>query len=113
MAGTYDDARLLVELAKLGAMNGLAEAASRLYAVDFDPDAVEANELPVSTVLGFFEIVATLVKHDLLNRELVHDVFWVPGVWERAGPAAERFREKMKTPKLYENVEWLATAGRN
>jgi hypothetical protein len=41
MAGTHDDAVLVVELAKWGAMSGLADAAGRIFADDFDPDAAQ------------------------------------------------------------------------
>ncbi len=37
MAGTHEDAALVVELAKLGAMNGLGEAVGKIFADDFDP----------------------------------------------------------------------------
>jgi hypothetical protein len=108
MAGTHNDAVLVVELAKLAAMSGVPEAARAIFAADFDPDAVEASNPHVQTVLGFNETVATLVKNDLLNRDLVTDWLWVSGAWERVGPAAKRAREKVGAPNLYENFEALA-----
>jgi hypothetical protein len=112
MAGSHDDAVLMVELAKWGTMSGLAEAAGAIFADDFDPDAVEANDRSVRTVLAFNETVATLVKNDLLNRDLVNDWLWVAGAWERVGPAAKRAREKAGAPNLYENFEALAVGNR-
>src|SRR5438067_1133365 len=41
MAGTRDDAMLIVELSKLGAMMRLDEAARTVFADDFDPDGVD------------------------------------------------------------------------
>jgi hypothetical protein len=109
VAGTHDDAVLLVEIAQLGAMSGVPDAAGVIWADDFDPDSAEANDPAVRTVLGFFETVATLVKNDLLNRELVVDWVWAAGVWERVGPAVNRARERAGAPQLYENFEALAT----
>jgi hypothetical protein len=108
MAGNHNDAVLMVELAKWGTMSGLAEAARAIFADDFDPDGVEANDPSVRTVLAFNETVATLVKNDLLSRDLVYDWLWVAGVWERVGPAAKRARESAGAPQLYENFEALA-----
>jgi hypothetical protein len=108
MAGTHDDALLVVELAKLAAMSGVSEAARVIFADDFDPEAVEANDPHVRTVLGFNETVATLVKNDLLDRDLVYDWLWVAGAWDRVGPAAKRAREKAGVSNLYENFEALA-----
>jgi len=44
MAGTHNDAVLVIELAKLAAMSGVPEAARAIFADDFDPNAVEAND---------------------------------------------------------------------
>ena len=109
MAGTHDDATLVVELAKWGAMIDLGEALGSIFADDFDPDAAEVNDPPVRTVLNFFETVATLVKNDVLNRELVYDWLWVAGPWDRVGPAARRFRDSAGVAALYENFEMLAS----
>lgn len=108
MSGTHSDAILVVELSKWGAMMGLPEAARTIFADDFDPDAVEVGDPSVRTVLGFFETVATLVKNDLLDRELVHDWVWVAGVWARVGPAAKRARASTGVDILYANLEALA-----
>lgn len=108
MAGTHEDAVLVVELAKLGAMNGLAEAAGKIFADDFDPDAAELSDPSVRIVLGWNETVATLVKNELLNRDLVYDRLWVAGTWDRVGPAALRAREAAGVAGLYENFEALA-----
>ena len=110
MAGTHDDAMLLVELSKFGAMSGVPEAAQRIFADDFDPETAKATESPAMTVLGFFETVATLVKNGLLDGELVRDWVYVTGVWLRVGPAALRMRELTGASVLYENFEALATA---
>ena len=38
MAGTHEDAVLVIELAKLAAMSGVPEAARAMFADDFDPE---------------------------------------------------------------------------
>lgn len=44
-----------------------------------DPDAAELSDPSVRIVLGWNETVATLVKNDLLSRDLVYDWLWVAG----------------------------------
>jgi hypothetical protein len=108
MAGTHEDAMLMVELAKWGAMIELNKATSVLFSDEFEPDTADARDEAVQTVLGFTETLATLVKNDLLNRDLVYDWLWIRGMWDRVGPAALRAREKAGVPQLYENFEALA-----
>ena len=112
MAGTHEDAALVVELAKLGAMNGLGEAVGKIFADGFDPDAAELSDPSVRIVLGWNETVATLVKNDLLSRDLVYDWLWVAGTWDRVGSAALRAREAAGVAVLYENFEALAAGQR-
>ena len=109
MAGTHEDATLMVELAKWGSMIGLNDATRTLFADDFDREAAEPLDVEVQTVLNYMETVATLVKNDLLDDMLVHDWIWVAGLWERTGPAARKAREKAGEPRLYENFEALAS----
>jgi hypothetical protein len=98
----------MVELAKWGSMMGTDEAARALFADDFDPESAEAGDRHVHVLLLFNETVGTLVKNDLLDRDLVYDWLWVAGSWARVGPAAVRAREKAGVPELYENFEALA-----
>ena len=93
MAGTREDATLIVELAKWGAMIGLPEASRTIYADDFDPEAADALDAEVQTVLVWHETIGTLVKNDLLDRELVYDWLWVAGcVGPRSAPRARAAR---------------------
>src|SRR6266571_2803754 len=108
MSATHEDAMLIVELAKLGAMTGVSDASRIVFAEDFDPDSVETSDPSVQKVLNFSETIATLVKNDLLDRDLVHDWLWITGIWERLGPAARRARDRTGSAALYENVEALA-----
>jgi hypothetical protein len=112
VAGTAEDAQLVVELAKWGAMIGLPDASRKVYADDFDRDGADALDEEVQTMLFFNETVGTLVENGLLNRNLVYDWLWVTGSWDRVGPAAIRAREKAGVPALYENFEALAVGQR-
>lgn len=112
MAGTHNDAVLMLELAKWGSMIGLGDASRTIHADDFDPDTVEAIDPPIQAMLLFHETVGTLVKNGLLSRELVYDWLWVAGSWDRVGPAAKRAREKAGVPALFENFEALAAGQR-
>ncbi|HUH81199.1 MAG TPA: hypothetical protein VLZ06_07720 [Solirubrobacteraceae bacterium] len=106
---TAEDARLLVQLARWGTALGIEEVLPSLLDESFDPDIADAMaDRPVRTMLMFGESVGTLVKHGLLNDELVHDWLWVEGIWSRVGPAAVRLRERLDEPRLYENFEALA-----
>jgi hypothetical protein len=107
--GSHEDAMLIVELSKWGAMIGLPEASMAIFGEDFDPDNLGENGVHVRTMLTFGETVATLVKNDLLDRELVYDWFWFAGVWDRVGAAAKRSREMAGAPNLYESFEALAS----
>ena len=108
MAGTREDATLILELAKWGAMIGLQDASRKVYADDFDPDVAHPLDAEVQTVLVWHETIGTLVKNMLLDRALVYDWLWVSGSWDRVGPAALAAREKAGVPELFENFEELA-----
>ncbi len=110
MAGTAEDARLLVQLAQWGAMMGLTDALAIVFDDDFDPETATTNDEGVRVVLYFSETVGTLVKNDLLNRELLLDWLSISSAWQRVGPAALRARERFGVPQLYENFEALAKA---
>ena len=108
MAGSREDATLIVELAKWGSMIGLPEASRTIFADDFDRDSAEALDPQVQTILVFHETVGTLVKNDLLDRELVLDWLWVAGAWDRVSAAALEARAHAGVPELWENFEALA-----
>jgi hypothetical protein len=108
MTVTYDDAMLMVELAKWGSMSGVDEAAREILSDDFDPEGADARDPSVHKVLMFGETIGTLVKNGVLNRQLVYDWLWVEGSWAKVGPAALRAREKAGVAQLYENFEALA-----
>jgi hypothetical protein len=108
MPGTREDATLIVELAKWGAMIGLTEASRKIYADDFDAEGANALDPEVQAVLTWHETIGTLVKNHLLDRDLVYDWLWVAGSWDRVGPAALKARELAGVPELFANFEELA-----
>jgi hypothetical protein len=110
MAGTKDDAKMIIELAKWGAMIEFGPSMGALFDDGFDPDTAAMGDEPVRTVLAFGETVGTLVSNGLLDRELVRDWLWFDGIWSRVGPAALRAREELGEPRLYENLEALAAS---
>jgi hypothetical protein len=110
MAGTKDDAKMIIELAKWGAMIEFGPSMGALFDDGFDPDTAAMSDEPVRTVLAFGETVGTLVSNGLLDRELVRDWLWFDGIWSRVRPAALRAREELGEPRLYENLEALAAS---
>jgi hypothetical protein len=112
MAGSREDATLIVELAKWGAMIGLTEAGRVIFADDFDPESADALDPHIQTVLTFHETIGTLVENDLLDRDLALDWLWVSGTWDRVSKAALEARAKAGEPELWANFEALAAAQR-
>jgi hypothetical protein len=107
---TREDAQLMLQLAQWGTAMGIEDALAQLFADDFNAEAADSlNDSAVRTALLFGESIGTLTKHDLLSVELVDDWLWIAGLWSRVGPAARKAREKFGEPRLYENLEALAT----
>jgi hypothetical protein len=103
---TQEDAMLLVQLMRWGNEMGLEEAFQTIFGPDFDPEAA-SNNPAIGKVLTYGEAIGTFVKHDLLDGELVRDLIWVEGIWERVRTHALAVREEEHEPRLYENFEAL------
>src|SRR3974390_927772 len=101
---TREDAELLVQLMRWGSEMGLEEAFEVLFAPGFDPEAA-SNNPAIGKVLSYGEAIGTFVKHGLLDADLVTDLIWVTGIWERVRPHALAVREEEHEPRLYENFE--------
>ena len=108
---TQEDGKMLIQLAQLGQSYGVMDAMPVIFADDFDVETADVSDAPVRSVLAYGELIGTLVKHDLISAELVHDYLWLAGIWARVGPAAKRAREKLGEPRLYENFEALVALG--
>ena len=108
MAATHEDAQLIVQLVRWANEMALDEAADEVFSEGYNPETASADMGSVRKLLGFGETIGTLVKHDLLDRDLVEDLWWVDGLWSWVGPAAKAQRKQMGEPRLYENFEALA-----
>jgi hypothetical protein len=108
MPATYEDAKLVIQLARWGTEMGLDDAVRAIFASDFDPQSASADDPDVRKMLAFGEMVGTLTKQRVLDRDLVLDMWWIQGMWSRVGPAAHRRRDEMGESRLFENFEALA-----
>jgi hypothetical protein len=110
MVATYDDAALVVQLVRWGTELGLSDAVHTVLSDDFDPSGASTNDVAVRKILEFGEVVGTLVKQNVLSRDLVLDLWWVGGVWDRVKIAAEHDRARLGEPRLRQNFQALAEA---
>jgi hypothetical protein len=99
----------MLQLAQWGTSLGVTDAMPQVLSEDFDPYEADASDPVVQKILVFGETIGTLVKRDLLSKELVDDWLWIDGLWARVGPAAVKQREKMEEERLYENFEALTS----
>jgi hypothetical protein len=106
---TREDAQLMLQIAQWGTSLGATDAMSQILSEDFDPYEADANEPPVAKILMFCETIGTLIKRDLISKELVEDWLWIDGLWARVGPAAVKQREKLEESRLYENFEAMTS----
>jgi hypothetical protein len=107
-APTREDAALLVQIMQLMTAVDSDNEMDQIWEDDFDPQTADPRSKAVRYACFQFETIGTFVKHDLLSRELVEDLVWIQGVWDRVGPAALKMRDKAGEPRLYENFEALA-----
>jgi hypothetical protein len=118
MAGaTKKDALLVVELARLGSQMVHPKARGWIWSDEFvsDADAFWSQYPPgsvefdyVSGLAAWYETVATIWKHGLIDEGLLFDWLWVAGTWDRLGGILTSMRDQ--TPRLWENFEALANA---
>jgi hypothetical protein len=106
---TREDAQLMLQIAQWGTALGVNDAMGQIMSEDFDPYDVEATEGGVQKILTFCETIGTLVKRDLLSKELVEDWLWIDGLWGRVGPAAVKYRDKLEEERLYANFEAMTS----
>ena len=108
MVATYEDANLIVQLMRWGTELKLEEALGVIFAESFDREDGSVDIPEVRRVLLFGETIGALVKHNVLDRELLRDLLWVDGIWRQVGAHALFARERVGEPALYENLEALA-----
>jgi hypothetical protein len=116
---TWEDADLLLRIDELAAREETRRALDwfRKHHLGIEGDGQhpisrEADEIEhVYRFVELFETVGTLVKHDLLSEELVHDRWMTRSAWEFLRPTIERER-RLAGPGFAENFEWLAERNR-
>ncbi len=105
---TREDATLMMQILQWSTQAGAMDAMLNLMDAGFDADSAKATDHDVFVNLMLGETVGTFVKQNLLDSNLVNDL-WAPGLlWARVGPAALRQREEYGVPELWENFELLA-----
>jgi hypothetical protein len=109
MVATYDDAGLLVQLMRWDTELGVADAMAAVFDESFDPETAAPDDANIRKILFFGEAIGALVKHNVLDRDLVRDVYWFDGVWSRVKSHALAAREHEGEPSLYENFELLVS----
>jgi hypothetical protein len=116
---TKEDAQLLVQLARLGAEMGVGPASGFIWSDEFVADYEEYKQkYPpgsegagyVGTLAAWYETIATLVKNDLIDADLIHDWLGSDMIWNRIGGVLKGQREESGEPRLWENFESLASA---
>ena len=62
-----------------------------------------------TAVLAYFEGVGQLVKRKMIDRSLVYDLLSIIAIWiwEKMEPTVKGQRERMKTPRIWEDYEYL------
>jgi hypothetical protein len=116
---TQEDARLVVELAKVAFQPEMLKAFDWVFTEPVPQDYGEFTAAsPPGTekhghflaLAGFHETVGTLWKHGLINEDLLFDWLGVSLVWDRIKELAVGQREQLKTPAIWENFEAMAEA---
>jgi hypothetical protein len=109
MVATYEDAGLLVQLMRWDTELGVDNAMAAIFDESFDPEKAAPDDPNIRKLLFFGEAIGALVKHNVLDRDLVRDVYWFDGVWSRVKTHALAAREHENEPSLYENFELLVS----
>ena len=109
MAVTHDDAKVFMDLVRWSSEIGLNSAMSDIFAEGFNASTDTASADTARTVLMFGETAGALVKHGVLAWELLSDLFWIEGMWDKVGAYAQTLRSQLGEPRLYEHFEMLAS----
>jgi hypothetical protein len=116
---THEDAVILVQLAQLGLQANGPQARNWVWSDAFVPEYEEFKRRYPAGSDGFalltaaatyYETIATLWKHRLINEELVFDWLSIRAVWERVRGVLVGQREEFGEPRLWENFEAMARA---
>jgi hypothetical protein len=109
LTATYDDASLVVQLLRWDSESGVDESLSVIFSELFEGEKAAPDDPNVRKVLMFGEAIGALVKHNVLDRDLIRDIYWFDGIWSRVKFHALAAREQENEPSLYENFELLVS----
>ena len=119
---TYDDANVMLQLARWGAEAGTVDASGFIWSDEFEEDfdtfmekypfGSQENKY-LSLICGWYESVGALWVNGLLNEKLLNDWLAVNLVWDRVKNFALGIREMTGNPKIYEHFEALAKSQAN
>jgi hypothetical protein len=105
---TREDAALVVQIMQLAEQMNVGAAVRAVMAEDFDPQEVSATDPEVGPLLSVGEVLGAFVKHGVLDRDLVLDIWPIRWGWDKLEPVVRRERERGGESALFENFEWLA-----
>jgi len=118
-APTHQDASLMLGLLQLSSTPSFDRAGAFVWGPDFKadynsfvakyPDTSEEYG-HVLAVAGWFEVLATLWKHHLINETLLFDWILVPPRWHKLEGFIGGMRSATGEPRYFENFEALAKA---
>ena len=116
-APTYEDANIMLQLARWGAELNLNKAYRFVWGDKYIDEYDEfIKKYPrgskefayVAQVCGWYETLAALWVNGLLNEKLISDWVLVSGIWERVKGFALGQRENVGDARLFEHFEALA-----
>ena len=116
-APTYDDANVMLQLARWGSEAGLQDASSFLWSDDFEEDfeTFEKKYLLgtqedkyAMLICAWYESLGALWVNGLMHEKLIRDWVAVDMVWDRIKNFALGIRDKSGNPRIYEHFEALA-----
>ena len=118
-APTYEDATIMLQLARWGAELGNPKAFSFIWSDKFEQDfAAFQEKFPAGTkqdrylsqICLWFETIGALWVNGLFNEKLLSDWLAADMVWQRVKGYALGMRELSGNAKIYEHFEALAKA---
>jgi hypothetical protein len=105
MTTERNDGMLVIQVLRWGTEMGVDDALATVFSADYDQ--TDMADPSTRKVLVFGETVGALIKHGLVSRELMLDIYWFDGMWDRVGHHALAARAQEGVPSLYENFEAL------
>jgi hypothetical protein len=87
-----------------------SEFASGLGLDEFESRYPKGSEgyMHYRTIAQFWETVGVLVRHGLLDAEILFNTFLISADWEKAQKIVKDTQAVTKNPMMSENFEWLA-----